>query len=58
MSSIVSCSFWTDPPRAGAAHVGDLREDVDPVAGEVLGQMVHLPRKPPPGETEDREDQA
>ena len=38
-------------------HVGDLRSDVGAIAGQVLGQMVHLPRQTPAGETERREHQ-
>ena len=45
------------PPLARAAHVRDLRQDVDAVARKVLGQIVHLPRQTPAGETEDREHQ-
>ena len=44
-------------PLARAAHVRDLRQDVGAVARKVLGQMVHLPRQTPAGETEDREHQ-
>ena len=42
---------------AGAAHVRDLRADVVAVRGQVLGQMVHLPRHAPAGEAEHREHQ-
>ena len=40
-----------------AAHVGDLRQDVDAITGQVVGQAVHLPGQTPAGETEDREHQ-
>ena len=53
----VSGSFSTDPALARATHVRDLRQDVDAVARKVVGQMVHLPRQTPAGETEDREHQ-
>ena len=42
-------------PRS--SHVFDFRQDVDAVQGKILGEMVHLPRESPAGETEDREDQ-
>ena len=45
------------PSLARPAHVGDLRPDVGAIAGKVLGQMVHLPRQTPAGETEGREHQ-
>ena len=45
------------PPLARAAHVRDLRQDVDSIAGKILGQIVHLPRQTPAGQTEDREHQ-
>jgi hypothetical protein len=44
-------------PRARAADVGDLRQDVRAVARKILGERVHLPRQPPAGETEDGEHQ-
>ena len=39
---------------AGAAHVRDLRQDVDAIARQVVGQMVHLTRQTPAGEAEHR----
>jgi hypothetical protein len=45
------------PSFARAAHVRDLRQDVDSVTRKVLGEMVHLPRQTPAGQTEDREDE-
>ena len=42
---------------ARTAHVGDLRSDVGAIAGQVLGQIVHLPGQAPAGEAERREHQ-
>ena len=42
-------------PRA--SYVFDFRQDVDAVQRKILGEMVHLSRESPAGESEDREDQ-
>jgi len=39
------------------AHVGNLRSDVGAIEGEVVDQLVHLPRQTQAGETERREHQ-
>ena len=44
-------------PFPCAAHVRDLRQNVGAVPRKVLGQIVHLPRQPPAGETKDGEHQ-
>ena len=38
--------FLDRPAFTRAAHVGDFMQDVDPVAGKVLSQIVRLPRDP------------
>ena len=57
MSSIVSCSFSTDPPLPAPRTSAIFARMFDAVARKVLGQMVHLPRQTPAGETEDAEHQ-
>ena len=42
---------------ASQAHVGNLRPDVRAIAGQVFGQVVHLPCQTPAGQTEGREHQ-
>ena len=38
-----------------AADIRDLRQDIDAIGGEVVGQMIHLSRETPTGEAENDE---
>ena len=42
---------------AGAAHVVDLREDVDAIGGQIVGEVFELPLESPAGEAEHHEHQ-
>lgn len=48
--TLTNCS--KGPPPTGDSPVGDLRSDVGTTAGQIPGEIVHLPRQSPTDETE------
>ena len=57
MSSIVSCSFSTDPPFPAPRMSATFARILPRYVGQVVGQMIHLSRETPASKAQHHEDQ-